>query len=105
MSLPTSLHAYAAEVDTFDKAMASARGIRLPFGALTGARRFVMRLHQCRKLARLDNLKILGPDAPLAGRSEWDILVCSVRVDATDPDKFWVHIEKAREEMIGIEEL
>jgi hypothetical protein len=104
MSLPTSLHAYEAEVNTFDQALASERGIKIPFGELTRARRFVMRLHQCRKLHRIENAKSLPADSPLHNHSEWDPLICRVAFD--DPDKpIWVIIEKARSTMAGIEPL
>lgn len=102
MSLPKSLHSYPAEIDAFDKALASERGIRIPFSARHRARHFINRLHSCRKHQREDNTRALGPTHPLAGHCDWDPLICSLE---EDDEAFWVRIEKAPAEMKGIEPL
>ena len=106
MSLSASLHSYPAEIDAFDKALASERGIRIPFSAHHRARRFINRLHHVRKVQRNENTRALGADHPLAGHSDWDTLICSIESSDEESDGVvWVKIEKAPVEMMGIEPL
>jgi len=79
MSLSSSIHAYPAEVEAFERAMGAQLGIMIKFATITKARAFLARLHNVRRLQRQQNAKILPVDHPLHGQSDWDALTCCLR--------------------------
>lgn len=102
MSLPTSLHAYPQEIDAFDRAVASERGIRFAFPDEGSAYRFRSRLHQARALQRKASTLVLDPGHPLYGHSEWDVFTCLLRTDGV---RWWVYIRKIESIDAHFEEL
>ena len=102
MSLPSSLHAYPQELDAFERAAASEKGIRYSFAQEGPARHFISRLHRMRALHRKANSEALEPGHPLYGRSEFDLFTCFVRFDG---EKWWVYIRKIEGLDVEYEEL
>ena len=92
MSLPTSLLAYASELDAFRRANATERGIRIEFPDERSARAYLARLHQARVLDRKENKDVYAPGDPMFGKSDYDTIRVSKREDETG--KFWLYLEK-----------
>lgn len=92
MSLPTSLHAYEAEIESFEKAAAADKGIRLQFDNRADAAAYMARMHQARILDRRKNMETYDKGHPMYGASEFDKLKCYVREDTEG--KFWVYVAK-----------
>ena len=92
MSLPNSLHAYISELEAFDKARDSEKGIRIEFATFSKARHYANRLNYARKLDRTENAKVLDESSPLHGKSDYDCFMVSVREDTEA--HWWVYIEK-----------
>lgn len=92
MSLPNSLHAYASELDAFERAKTSTKGIRIMFDTHQQARYYSNRLHYARKLDRQENTRALDPAHPLYGKSDHDCFVVSIKEDTEG--KWWVYINK-----------
>lgn len=94
MPMSESRLAYPDCETFFTSALESNRGIRLPFPTYGAARMFQTRLHNYRKLCRLDNARIYrDPAEPLHGRSEYD----PIRIKIIGPDangEYWVYAEK-----------
>lgn len=91
MSLPTSIQAYADCLETFEKALATRTGIRVKQPDYATAVHFRMRLHQARKLHRIENAEIYEPGDKMYGCSEFDPY--AIRIKNID-DVFYIYIEK-----------
>lgn len=92
MSLPKSLLAYQPQLDFMERAMDEVRGCRMFFNTEPEAEHFRSRVHYARVLHREENKKIHEVGAQLHGKSEFDILVMTIR---HSPDGVWVYAEKA----------
>lgn len=92
MSLPNSLHAYTSELDAFERAAQSPRGIRIMFDTHQQARYYSNRLHYARKLDRQENTRVLELAHPLYGKSNHDGFVVSIKEDTEG--KWWIYINK-----------
>jgi hypothetical protein len=92
MSLPNSLHAYISELDAFDRASKSDKGIRIEMPSFSKARHYANRLNYARKLDRTENAKVLDEDMPMHGKSDYDCFMVSVKEDTAGC--WWVYIEK-----------
>jgi hypothetical protein len=103
MSLPSSLHAYPAEADAFDKALSSTHGIGIPQESENAAHHFQHRLNKARALHRTYNRTVFAKDHPLHGHSEWDPLSAIIRQDKDD--KWWVFIIPVKQEISEYVEL
>ena len=103
MTLPTSLHAYASELDAYAKAVASPKGIRIEFPTDRAASAYMARLHQCRCLDRKENLSVYDPGDPMYGKSDYDTIRVSKRED-TDGG-WWLYLEKNEVIPGNVEEL
>ncbi len=91
MSLPSSLLAYEAQLQFMEMSMDEARGARMFFKAEKEAEHWRMRCNYARVLHRKENMQIHEPGDPLYGKSEYDVIVFTIR---TSPDGFWVYAEK-----------
>lgn len=66
--------------DALDRALASARGIRLSFTSEGAARHFRTRLHTARRLDREANAETYEEGHPLHGTSQYDPLVVKLHL-------------------------
>lgn len=106
MSLPSSLLAYEVELKFMEMAMDQERGARYFCGTSQEAEHFRMRCNYARKLHRQENARIHEPGMPLHGKSEYDVIVFTVRMS---PDGHWVYAQKqifdeSRAEPIPVED-
>jgi hypothetical protein len=91
MTISTSPLAYDDCYEVFERAIASDKGIRIPFTTSDETMNYVMRLHNARQLKRDLNTEVYPKDHPMYGKSDYDILKCSRRkVDGT----YFVYVEK-----------
>lgn len=91
MSLPSSLLSYEVQLKFMEMAMDEERGTRMFFLREPEAEHFRMRCNYARVLHRAENKNIHEPGMPLYGKSEYDVLVFTIR---TSPDGFWVYAMK-----------
>lgn len=91
MSLPNSFLAYEAQIQFMEQAMDEKRGARMFFLREAEAEHWRMRCNYARVLHRKENLAVHEPGTPLHGKSEYDVIVFTIR---TSPDGFWVYAEK-----------
>lgn len=91
MSLPNSFLAYEAQIQFMERAMDEARGARMFFLREAEAEHWRMRCNYARVLHRKENLTVHEPGTPLHGKSEYDVIVFTIRTSA---DGFWVYAEK-----------
>lgn len=91
MSLPNSFLAYEAQIKFMEMAMDETRGARMFFKAENEAEHWRMRCNYARVLHRKENLIVHEPGTPLHGKSEYDVIVFTIR---TSYDGFWVYAEK-----------
>jgi hypothetical protein len=106
MSLPSSLLSYEPQLQFMDIALDEERGARMFFTKESSAEHFRMRCNYARVLHREENKKIHEEGMPLHGKSEYDVLVFTIK---TSPDGFWCYAEKqildvSRVEPIPIED-
>jgi hypothetical protein len=92
MSLPSSLLAYDPQLKFMEMAMDEERGTRMFFNKMTEAEHFRMRCNYARVLHRRENAKVHEEGTPLHGKSEYDVIVFTIRTSA---DGFWVYAQKA----------
>lgn len=91
MSLPKSLLAYEVQLEFMDRSMDLPAGGRMFFTDEAQAEHFRMRCNYARALHREENEKIHQPGTPLYGKSEYDILVFTIKHSA---DGVWVYAAK-----------
>lgn len=91
MSLPNSFLAYEAQIQFMERAMDEAKGARMFFLREAEAEHWRMRCNYARVLHRRENLTVHEPGTKLHGKSEYDVIVFTIR---TSPDGFWVYAEK-----------
>lgn len=68
------------------------RGARMFFDKINEAEHFRMRANYARVLHRNENKKIHDPGTPLYGKSEYDVIVFTIK---TSEDGFWVYAQKS----------
>jgi hypothetical protein len=91
MSLPTSRHAYNDCFELFDRALASARGVRTSFPSEGTAKNMIVRLHYARNLLRRESREIYPEGDPSYGTSPYDHFV--IRHPREQSGKWWVYLE------------
>lgn len=91
MSLPSDLVAYEDCQDCFERAIRSARGVRLPFETRESAFAFWARLHRTRSLMRDLARGTRNSDDPMWGKTDYDHLVC--RQPREHDEQWWIYIE------------
>ena len=101
MSLSNSRLSYTDCFDLLDRALDESRGLRIEVPDLNAANYLRMRIHHARQIDRNENkITYADPDAPLHGRSPYDILV--VRIEATNGSG-WVYLDKQKVDIISVE--
>lgn len=93
MSVSTSLLAYTDCVEVYDQALASNHGVRVRVKDHDAAWNFRMRMHQARKLIRIDNARTYEDDHPLFGKSPYDAYTLRIKQVG---DKVYVYLEPNR---------
>ncbi len=93
MSLSTSRLAYQDCYDLMDQALADLAGIRLEFEDHNTAIYFRMRLHQARKIDRVDNLDVYDVGHYMHGKSQYDILTMRIH---REEETFWLYLEHSK---------
>ncbi len=91
MSLPSSLLAYDAQLQFMEMSMDQERGMRMFFLREAEAEHWRMKCNYARVLHRQENKKVHEEGTTLHGKSEYDVLVFTIR---TSPDGFWVYAQK-----------
>lgn len=104
MALPKTTAAYEDCYEHFDRARASAKGIRVLFKSESQARHFQFRMCQARSLERKDSTRIYDKTDPRWGKTENDKFRVAVR-QAAEGDSWWVYIETWNQEVETVEEL
>lgn len=92
MTASASRLAYTDIYAAMDKAKADKKGIRIRFADKATAQTFQARVHQARKIDRVDNTAIYEPDDPLYGKSVYDTLITRLRQDTEG--RWWVYLER-----------
>lgn len=105
MSLPTSLAAYEDCAEQFERAAASAKGIRILFSDETQALNFRFRMNMARKLLRAEACRIYDPEDTRYGKCEYDGLKVRIVPTAENDGKAWVYIEPHSAQILEVEEL
>ena len=101
MSLSNSRLSYTDCFDLLDQALEQSRGLRIEVPDINAANYLRMRIHHARQIDRNENkITYADPDAPLHGRSPYDILV--VRIEATNGSG-WVYLDKQKVDIGRIE--
>ena len=103
MTAPTTRLSYGAEFDAFERARDDAKGIRLRCDDHSAAQTLRSRLHNARKVDRVDNTHICEPTDPLYGRSVYDPLIVRIRQDTEGC--YWVYIEHTSIDKMVVESL
>lgn len=103
MTTSTNLDAYTDCIELFDRAIASTKGIRLPFTDSGRARHLIVRLNTTRSLIRNKNRQIYAPEDPLYAATPYDTL--TVRQPRKIDSTWWVYIEPRMAEYGEIEVL
>lgn len=102
MSLSDAKWAYKDCYDLMDKALKAERGIRVHLADYNSANYFRMRVHKARAVDRMEMRKAYLPEDPKYGCSEYDTLVCLLRVE---DGEHYAYIQKGGIEILGIEEI
>lgn len=82
MATSSSRLAYEDCFEALDRALASAKGIRMTVADENSAVHMKNRLHYARKLDRDSNAETYDPGHPLHGTSQYDALVIRLRFGA-----------------------
>jgi hypothetical protein len=102
MSVSNSRLSYLDAYEILDRALDRTVGVRVRQPDLNAATYLRMRLHQARKIDRLDNKSIFEPDHIMHGRSQYDVLI--VTIDATTEGVF-LYVTKIESKAAMIEDL
>lgn len=94
MTVSTSKAAYEDCYDIFDRALASANGIRVEANDKGSAHHLCTRLNYSRILSRKESREIHEFGTPGFGISAYDNLV--IRQPKFEDDRWWVYIEPRR---------
>jgi hypothetical protein len=97
MTVSTSILAYQDCIDLMDQAIADEVGARLEVPDYDAAVNFRTRIHYARKLHRDENAKTYEAGHKMHGRSEYDVLVCRLKVLG---GKTYVYLERT-DKIIG----
>lgn len=104
MPLPTHPNAYEREYEYFEKAMDSAKGIRIRFDTRSTATLFALRMCTARKIAADETCRLYEPSDPRHGKSEFYKLVVRHPVEDTE-GAWWVYVEPHGLEISAVEDL
>ena len=104
MPLSNSTLAYVDCQKAFERAIDTAKGVKMTYKSVKEARNFAFRCNQFRKLDRLENKKIYPEEAhSLHGRSVFDTI--RVRVEPGDNGFGVVFMEKINLEALETEDI
>lgn len=102
MSANASLYAYEDCYELLDRALEATTGVRAKARDQGEAYQFKTRLHQARKLSRLQAMQVHpDPSHPEHGKSVYDDLVVSLKQEGND---WWIYISRRRAPLV-VEEL
>jgi hypothetical protein len=102
MATSTSRLAFTDCFSVFDRALASAEGIRISFSTEGDAKHFRTRLHSARAIHRNDNAETYPAEHPMHGHSEYDSLVVKLR---SNGEGHYLYIEPTTTKSIEIEDI
>lgn len=103
MSLSNSRLSYSDCYDLLDRALEEDRGICVTLPSRSAANYLRMRIHHARTIDREENRKTYpDPDAPLHGRSSYDILV--LRIEGDD-EEGKLYLDKQKVEILAIDSI
>jgi len=110
MSPPKSRLAYTDCFETFERALASAKGIRLPFNTYAEAKSFQLRMNAARAVDRHENAMVYPKGDVMHGQSNFDILTVRIVGPIEDPmapsgETTFVYIEPREKGTPEIEDL
>lgn len=105
MALSNSISAYEDCYAHFDRANASANGIRILLTTEKEANYLRFRLNQARALERRDTMRLYPRDDPRFGKSENDKFRISVIPAAEGETGYWVYLQPWDQKVEEIEEL
>ena len=98
MTIPNNRSAYEDLYNLFEQALASPKGVRVPFADGGIATHMRMRMNKARAIDRAHNADIYPEDNPMHGKSAYDGLVFRLNGSA-------VIIEKVEATVYDVEEL
>jgi hypothetical protein len=84
---------------TLDRALANGKGVRIFCGDQATATGLRQRVYTLRKLDRRSSLRVYTPDDPMYGKSAYDAVICTPRVDTNE--EWWLYIEVASPERLA----
>lgn len=90
MPLPNSRLSYLDCYAVWDKALEDPKGVRVRMDNMDQAIFFRMRMHNARKINRVDNAQIYDEDHKMYNASEYDKLAITLR--QADEGRVWVYI-------------
>jgi hypothetical protein len=102
MTLPTHRVSYQVEYDILEKALADEIGARIRMPSIEAATHLRARIHQARKIDRVENIKAYEEGDPMHGQSVYDKLVLRLR---QANDKVYLYVEQRSAESFDIEPL
>jgi hypothetical protein len=102
MSLTEQPAAYHDCYLLFERAVASAHGVRTPFPSKNDALYFQLRMNKARQIQRAMNTRAYPREHPLYGTSEFDGYKVVLREDGVE---WWVYVEVTGVKLDYIEEL
>lgn len=103
MPLPNTIDSYIPELEIYDQAIADPVGVRICYATEKKAMQARFRFHQAKSLDRARSMRIYKPEDPLYGKSEYDILTCLLKEDASG--EWWIYIERHGREVLAVEPL
>lgn len=102
MTLPTHRVAYEVEYGILDKALANEIGARIRMPSHESANHLRARIHQARKIDRVENRDAYDEGHPMHGQSVYDKLVCRIR---QKEERVYLYIEQRSAESFEVEPL
>lgn len=102
MTLPTHRVSYQVEYDILDKALADEVGARIRMPSIEAATHLRARIHQARKIDRVENREVYEEGHPMHGQSQYDKLVCRLR---QTEGNVYLYIEQRNAESFEVEPL
>lgn len=102
MTLPTHRVSYQVEYDILDKALNDEIGARIRMPSLEAATHLRARIHQARKIDRIENRTAYEEGHPMHGQSAYDKLVCRLR---QNDGHVYLYIEQRDAESFEVEPL
>ena len=102
MTLPTHRVSYQVEYDILDKALADEIGARIRMPSIEAATHLRARIHQARKIDRVENIDAFPEGNPMHGQSVYDKLVCRIK---QNDGHIYLYLEQRDAENFEVEPL